>query len=277
MAEDGFANRAELAAWIANEGYKEHFAVSNAFLNYSEGLMGNRVTADKDSRYAHAMALLGGKAYKSYLSSVLLASQGLVEDMGIIARSLVNLCIIARWISNIDREERGRRYIGWFWVEMFEMTRSIPAPPGVQAGIEKGYKSVRGLFQSRNKKGKLVSWKTWHNSSIRQMASEVGMLEYYQGYYAPLSATEHSSALAYFGMAATKTRTGDIVIGLGDHRFLAEYLKCVFICFADVLTLWNDVFNVVKEAELQEKISEGTDFFKTINSRRPVASNMRQP
>lgn len=265
--EKDFANRAELAAWIVNEGYKEHFAVANGFLNYSEGLMGNRVGADKESKYAHAMALLGGKAYKSYLSSVLLASQGLVEDMGIIARSLVNLCIVARWISHTDREARARRYIGWFWVEMYEMTRSTPAPPGVLTGLEKRYKSVRGLFQSRNKKGKLVSWKTWHNSSIKQMAREVGMLEYYQGYYAPLSATEHSSALAYFGMAATKTSGGDIVIGLGDHRFLAEYLKCVFVCFADVLALWNDVFKVAKEPELQAKISQGIDFFKRISRR----------
>ncbi|HXC48004.1 MAG TPA: DUF5677 domain-containing protein [Candidatus Sulfotelmatobacter sp.] len=277
MAENSFANRTELAAWIANEGYKEHFAVANGFLSYSEGLMGNRVAADKDSRYAHAIALLGGKAYKSYLSSVLLASQGLVEDMGIIARSLVNLCIVARWITNTNREARARRYIGWIWVEMFEMTRSNPAPPGVQVGIDERYKSFRGLFQSRNKKGKLVSWKTWHNSSIKEMASEVGMLEYYQGYYAPLSATEHSSALAYFGMAGQKTPSGDIVIGLGDHRFLAEYLKCVFVCFADVLVLWNDVFKVVKEPELRGKISEGIDFFKTINNRRPVTPNTRQP
>jgi len=277
MAEKDFANRAELAAWILNDGYKEHFAVANGLLNYSERLMGNRVGADKDSKYAHAMALLGGKAYKSYLSSVLLGSQGLVEDMGIIARSLVNLCIVARWISDTDREARARRYIGWIWVEMFEMTRSIPAPPRVKVEIEKMHKSVRGLFQSRNKKGKLISWKYWHNSSIKQMASEVGMLEYYRGYYAPLSATEHSSALAYFGMAATKTSSGDIVIGLGDHRFLAEYLKCVFVCFADVLALWNDVFKVAKEPELQAKISQGIDFFKRIQSRPPVAPNTRQP
>ncbi len=256
MAEKDFANRAELAAWILNDGYKEHFAVANGLLNYSERLMGNRVGADKDSKYAHAMALLGGKAYKSYLSSVLLGSQGLVEDMGIIARSLVNLCIVARWISDTDREARARRYIGWIWVE-----------------IEKMHKSVRGLFQSRNKKGKLISWKYWHNSSIKQMASEVGMLEYYRGYYAPLSATEHSSALAYFGMAATKTSSGDIVIGLGDHRFLAEYLKCVFVCFADVLALWNDVFKVAQEPELQAKISQGIDFFKRINTQPRVAPN----
>ena|SRR2546421_6899667 len=237
MGEKDFTNRAELADWIVGVRYKEHFAVANELLNYSEGLMGKRVQADKESKYAHAIALLTGKAYKSYLSSVHLASQGLVEDMGIIARSLVNLCIVARWISDTDKEARARRYIGWIWVEMFEMTRSIPAPPRVRADIEKMYKSVRGLFQSRNKKGKLISWKYWHNSSIRQMASEVGMLEYYRGYYAPLSATEHSSALAYFGMAATKTHSGDMEIGLGDHRFLAEYLKCVFVCFADVLTL----------------------------------------
>jgi len=277
MAEKDFANRAELAAWILNDGYKEHFAVANGLLNYSERLMGNRVGADKDSKYAHAIALLGGKAYKSYLSSVLLSSQGLVEDMGIIARSLVNLCIVARWISDTDREARARRYIGWIWVEMFEMTRSIPAPPRVKVEIEKMHKSVRGLFQSRNKKGKLISWKYWHNSSIKQMASEVGMSEYYRGYYAPLSATEHSSALAYFGMAATKTSSGDIVIGLGDHRFLAEYLKCVFVCFSDVLALWNDVFKVAKEPELQAKISQGIDFFKRIQSRPPVAPNTRQP
>src|SRR5258706_12617813 len=96
--------------------------------------------------------------------------------MGIIARSLVNLCIVARWISNTDREARARRYIGWFWVEMFEMTRSVPAPPRGLAGIEKGGKSARGLFQTRNKKGRLVLWKTWDNSSIKKMAGEIGLL-----------------------------------------------------------------------------------------------------
>ncbi len=277
MAEDDFKNRAELAAWIVNVRYREHFAVANGLINYAEELMRNRVQADKNSKYAHAMALLAGKAYKSYLSSVQLASQGLVEDMGIVVRSLVNLCIVARWISHTDREARARRYIGWFWVEMLEMTRSIPAPPKVRAQIERAYKHVKGLFQSRNKKGKLVSWRTWHNSSIKEMATEVGMLEYYRGYYAPLSATEHSSALAYFGMAATKTQSGDIVVGLGDHRFLAEYLKCAFVCFADVLALWNDVFKVAKEAELEAKISEGIDFFKRIGGRPHAASNSSQP
>src|SRR6266403_2220321 len=165
MVENDFANRTELAAWIVNEGYKEHFAVANGLLNYSEGLMGNRVGTDKDSRYAHAMALLGGKAYKSYLSSVLLASQGLVEDMGIIARSLVNLCIVARWISNTDREARARRYIGWFWVEMFEMTRSVPAPPRVLAGIEKGCKSVRACSNRETRK---ESWFRGKLGIIRQ-------------------------------------------------------------------------------------------------------------
>jgi hypothetical protein len=277
MAEKDFANRAGLADWIVSKRYKEHFAVANELLNYSEELMGKSVRADKDSKYAHAIALLAGKAYKSYLSAVYLASQGLVEDMGIIARSLVNLCIVARWISNTDREARGRRYIGWIWVEMFEMTSSIPAPPKIRADIEKMYKSVKNLFQSKNKKGKLISWKYWHNSSIRQMASEVGMQEYYRGYYAPLSATEHSSALAYFGMGIAKTRSGDIEIGLGDHRFLAEYLKCVFVCFADVLTLWNDVFKSAEEHELQAKISHGLDFFKRIARQQPVAANPGQP
>jgi hypothetical protein len=67
------------------------------------------------------------------------------------------------------------------------------------------------------------------------------------------------------------------VIGLGDHRFLAEYLKCVFVCFAEVLALWNDVFKVAKEPEFQAKISEGIDFFKGIKSQPPVPPNARQP
>src|SRR5205823_10017061 len=68
MTEKDFASRTELVAWIVNNAYKEHFAVANGLLNYSEELMGNRVGADENSKYAHAMALLIGKAYKSYLA-----------------------------------------------------------------------------------------------------------------------------------------------------------------------------------------------------------------
>src|SRR6266849_1163312 len=265
MNKNNFTNRSELATWIVNEGYKNHFSLANGLLRYAEDLMRNGTKADKDSKYAHAMALLTGKAYKSYLSSIHLASQGLIEDMGVIVRSLLNLCIVAHWISDANREARARRYIGWFWIEMFRMTNSIPAPSDVKEQIDKMYRANKGLFQSRNRSGKLLIWTHWHNSSIKQMATETGMPHYYNGYYVPLSATEHSSALSYFGMAASKTNGDEMVIALGDHRFLSEYLKCAFVCFADVLALWNDVFKVAKEADFQAEISKGIDFFKSVS------------
>jgi uncharacterized protein DUF5677 len=256
-----FRNRAELSRWLRKEAYKDEFKQAWALLVKAEQLMSSAVKADAQLAYPRALHLITGKAYKSYYSAVCLGRYGLTEDMGIVTRSLLNLDIVLKWISLSDREDRANRYLEWFWVEMYRLLSVLPAPADLESIIQKQYEKCKRLLEITDRSGKKVMPREWHNTTIKKMADEVDMTAYYAEYYKTLSATEHSSALSYFGMLSEAGPRGTTVVGLGDHRFLRPYLECAYVCFAEIIYRWNEEFNVTDDVTLDREVREGIDFF----------------
>jgi len=264
-----FKARAQLSRWLRKSAYKEEFGVAERLRSRAEQYMSTLVKADAELAYPRAVYLMTGKAYKSYCSALFLARYGFTEDMGVVVRSLLNLDIVLKWISSADREARAKRYLGWFWVEMHRLLTVLPAPPDMEVAIQRQYSKVKRLFEFQSSKGRTLMPREWHNTNIKEMADQVGMTGYYDEYYKTLSATEHSSALSYFGMLAESGPGGTTVIGLGDHRFLRPYLECAFVCFSEVIYVWNEVFGVMDSAVLDGELSADVEFFRAKRNVRP--------
>ncbi len=261
MEEGPFNSESEFSNWLEQQKYPEHFKHAKLLLVTAEDALEKKVEAPSDSAYAKAIALIFGRAYKSYFSAVRLGVAALTEDMGVIVRSLLNLYIIGLWISKSHREARARRYLAWYWIEMHRLLSLIPAPPDAGDEIEREYRKYKGLFEYRDSRGKLRMLDQWHDSNVKQMATAVGLTQHYNAVYKPLSATEHSSALSYFGMLSGSDQSVGTTIALRDHKFVPFYLGYGYQYLAGVLFLWNKQFGALDSAALDEQIRKALNFF----------------
>jgi hypothetical protein len=261
MEDEQFKDEAEFTQWLETQKYPEHFRRARLLRSKTEDALVKGGLAPSGSAYAKAVALIFGKAYKSYVSALCLAGRGLTEDMGVVVRSLLNLFIIAKWIATADREARATRYLEWYWVEMYKLMDLIPAPQSAKTDIEQEYRRVKPFFEHMDKKGNMRMPVTWHGSNIRQMATEVGLVQHYQIVYAPLSAYEHSSSLAYFGMLSDADRDGGTLIRLRDHQFVPFYLGYGYQYLAGILWIWNDQYSAFNPRVLDTELMEGVQFF----------------
>jgi len=261
MQEPEFENEAQFTSWLERQMYPRHFDYAYSLLSLAEDAMERKVEAPSSSAYARAIVLILGKAYKSYLSAVRLGSAGLTEDMGVIIRSLLNLYIIARWISKSHREDRARRYLAWFWIEMYRLLELVPTPADSRQEIEREYRRYKGLFEYRHRRGNLRMTVHWHRSNIKRMATETGLLQHYNVVYKPLSATEHSSALSYFGMLSESDKNNHTLIRLRDHEFVPFYLGYGYQYLAGVLFLWSHQFRVIEPNVFDTRVKGALDFF----------------
>jgi len=261
IEDEQFEDEAELIQWLETQKYPEHFRWARMLRSKTEDALVKGGHAPSDSAYAKAVALIFGKAYKSHVSALCLAGRGLTEDLGVVVRSLLNLYIIARWIATADREARAVRYIEWFWVEMWKLMDLAQPPQSTRTDIEKEYTRAKPLFEYVDKKGKRRMPDTWHASNIKQMATEVGLLQHYQIVYAPLSAYEHSSSLGYFGMLSDADRQGGTLIRLRDHQFVPFYLGYGYQYLAGILWMWNEQFLAFDPAALDSELRRGVQFF----------------
>ena len=261
MDDEHFQDEAEFTEWLETRKYPEHFKRAKLLRSKSEDALVKGGQAPSGSAYAKAVALIFGKAYKSYVSAIYLGARGLTEDMGVVIRSLLNLYIIAKWIGTKDREARAMRYLEWFWVEMYQLLDLIPVPQSSRDDIEQEHRRVRPLFEYVGKTRDRRMPDTWHGSNIKQMASEVGLTQHYQIVYKPLSAYEHSSSLAYFGMLSDAGREGGTLIRLRDHQFVPFYLGYGYQYLAGTLWIWNDQYSAFDAAVLETELKEGVAFF----------------
>jgi len=262
MGEPEFTNESELRRWLETEKYPLHFEQCSRLIALAEEAMEKGGQRDAELSYPKAIALILAKAYKSFYSSVVLGRIGMTEDMGILVRSLLNLLIVAKWIAQEDREERASRYVQWFWVEMYRLLDQIQAPEDSRTVIEEEYEKRRVFFEVKKKGGKLPLY--WHNSNIKTMARETGLLQHYSVVYGPLSATEHSSPLSYFGMLSESEAPETVTkIRLRDHSLVPFYLGYGFQYLAGILWLWNDEFAALDKDFLDAQIRSSLDVFKS--------------
>lgn len=259
QTEPQFETEEEMAVWIESRAYVRHFAYARKLLGLAEQAMLKGGAAVQGAAFPQAIALILAKAYKSFYSATLLGRLALTEDMGVLIRSLLNLHIIARWIAFSDTQNRAQRYVQWFWVEMRGLLDLIPAPEDSRKAIEEEYRKRKKLFGIKEKPRR---GQTWHGSTIRAMAEEVGLLQHYKIVYHPLSAMEHSSSLSYFGMLSeSETPENVTLVKVRSHQFVPYYLQYGFEYLAGVLSLWNREFSAFDPKELEVMVQEAVSFF----------------
>ena len=221
-----------------------------------------------ESAYDRAVWMICGRAYKSYHAILNLSEIAYTEDAGIILRSLFNLLVINRWIASGNQDERARKYLGWFWIEMkknLDYDRGKVSDDLADKAL-KNYEAHKRFFEYKDDSGVTRMRKKWHEpeaATLEQMADGVGLKDHYEGLYRPLSSIEHSDAVAYFAMVSqTETKDGGPSLALHSDLFVPAYIRNAFQYFAEIFATWNSVHKGVDETKLSGVIQPGMDFFR---------------
>jgi len=154
-----------------------------------------------------------GKAHKTHRAILILCGQGYGEDAAVLLRTLLELAIDVRYMKLDPGEDRGQRWLDYYWVTRYEFSRTaaksslaefddvrqeIQQHPEVQERIEAEARRVqqRWKFWKDEHKGNLVRPGNWHGSNTRQIPREIGWELSYDLVYSQTSLLSHTSVRA---------------------------------------------------------------------------------
>jgi hypothetical protein len=146
------------------------------------------------------------KGLNSFRSVTFLCKEGLGDEAGLLARSLLNLSFLVKGTQQ-EKEERANRFLGWFRKQRIDYINSIEQTPTAKEQAE--WDKVRHLFEYVDKKKKIRLVDNWHgNTIIRELAASLkedqpppkgyrswAELHYVEGYKV-LSDIDHSNPIA---------------------------------------------------------------------------------
>lgn len=247
--------------------FPTHFQHAYRLYDLAHGAL-NGFNREVETAYERATLLICGKAFKSYYAILYLCEVAHTEDAGVILRSLFNLLVIQRWLRIDDSEAKSKKYLGWFWVVMYESIEHDRAivSPDLAAMVKEQYNNHKALFefQERGQAGMSKKWYQPEVNTIEQMAEQVGLKDHYEGIYRPLSSLEHSDALGYFSIVAqAQPKVDGSKLALFSDQFVPTYIRNAFMYFMDTLRTWNKVHAAFEEAKLDEIIEPAFGFFNS--------------
>ena len=218
--------------------------------------------------YQASLVLIYPRAYKSFDSIRRLCEVASCEDAAVILRCLLNLLVVARWLS-LKPQKRARKYFAWHWVEMHRQAKQFQdcVPAAWVSDIEKHFEAVRSQFEYKDPKDKTKFARHWYEPeahSIYDLFKEVGLEKQYEEGYKPLSGVEHSDAMAFFAMIAGAEKKGDErKLEIQSDLFVPHYLRNAFQYFADIFGICNKTIHLADYKEFEETVSSGINFYKS--------------
>jgi hypothetical protein len=149
---------------------------------------------DLSSPFSRALDILFIQAFKSHGSLYVLCVRGQGEDAGTILRRMLEIAIQVRYLSveaaPAERDTRGRRYLAYYWLQVPELVKD-----GLCADTHRWWLTHYNAYKNLvcDERGRpFRNW--WGNSSIRDLASSLGLMATYDEDYRFLSQMAHCTA-----------------------------------------------------------------------------------
>jgi Family of unknown function (DUF5677) len=261
----------QFAEWLYAK-YKEHFDHYYKLHQFAQAALLAHRSFTKDS-YHGALQLIAPRAFKSFDSVRRLCEVALCEDAAVVARCLLNLMAVTRWIS-LDKEKRAKKFMGWYWVELHDRVEKDPQKfsPLASAEIQKRFETEKSQFEFVNKKGKADFARQWYQPevhSIYDLFKEVDLGPVYEGAYRELSGTEHSDVMAFYSMfAEAEVKDGERKLAVQSYSLVPNYLRAAFQYFADTFGMCNKTLALADEKEFEEIAAAGIIFYRTSSQQK---------
>jgi len=150
--------------------------------------------------YQRAMLFFFCRAYKSYRAIVLLYKSGYVEDATSLARSIYELRVQVRWMSD-DPLSRGKLFIDHWFTSGFGTLQILRRHhPGNRRELDTGERQMRigagrerlHLFQDPVGAERSVRGNWWGGGGIRRLLEDLHLVNEYDVIYSQLSDYTHS-------------------------------------------------------------------------------------
>lgn len=212
------------------------------------------------------------KAFKTYEATGLLCRSGYGEDAFMLARTLLELMVIASYILQDDTEDRLMRYMSYDWVtrkkmydyivtkddSLAELNKEIESGnrDNTLAEVEEEYKKAMEKYKYKNGR--------WSDKSIRGMCEAIGRVDLYHKVYSLQCTIGHTNARSMNDY--TKITDEGTILNIGDNYDLAsKTLAVVFECFFHIAKETGDRFGWGIESQLKELEKR---FSKEVNNLR---------
>lgn len=201
--------------------------------------------------YARALDMLFIQAFKSFSSLYVLCVRGLGEDAATILRRLLEVSMQAKFLAQDpkEREDRGRRYMAYFWAQVpTDLRRDLD--PATRRWWQEMFERHKG-FLSFHPHGQV---KNWWGGTIRDLFAKLRREDTYDEDYNLLSQMAHGTSQGI--LLEKRAERIEILTG----RMVPEIL--VFGCRYVLLIaqLWNECFNVIDEETMSSLMAEALAF-----------------
>ncbi|HKF53279.1 MAG TPA: DUF5677 domain-containing protein [Candidatus Acidoferrales bacterium] len=251
--------------YTKHQPYFDH--VYRLFMFAQEALRNYKGLAT-DAYYA-SLQLICPRAFKSFDSVRRLCEIASCEDAAVVLRSLLNLMAVTRWIS-LDPTKRGKRYLAWYWVQMYRISQQSKArfPQAWIPETHKRYAAEKAQFEYQDGKGRTQMVKHWYQpeaNTIRDLFKQVELEQHYVEAYEPLSGVEHSDVMAFFPMIAHAERReeeNERALAIQSDLYVPHYLRNAFQYFADIFGMCNKTMPLADDKRFREIVDEGIQFYK---------------
>ncbi len=202
-----------------------------------------------------------GKAYKTHAAILLLCREGYGEDAAILSRSLFELSITAKYISDDSTGARAKKFVDFDWVirarryeysltnaEMTkEFEKRIAADPQTSekiATILREAKKVKeGYTEQELRKG-------WAGKSIKEIADAAGRTDIYKTVYSLQCDLSHSAVSVSNDYLREAGETLSMEIAPSDN-WIERALVISIQHLVDLIEVWSAIFAFDVEESLK--------------------------
>jgi uncharacterized protein DUF5677 len=202
--------------------------------------------------YARALDILFVQQFKSHGSLYFLCVHGHGEDGATILRRMLEIAFQADYLSNDvpDRDRRAMKYLAWFWLQT-EVRLKANIPDDQKTWWEEKYKAHKHLILGANGRP-FRNW--WGDSSIRDLAGQLGLADTYDQDYRFLSQMAHCTS-----QGVLMERVGN-TLEIRTGLLVREILVFGTRYMISVAKQWNDVFGLLEATQLAELAVEAVNF-----------------
>ena len=193
------------------------------------------------------------KAFKSFSAVIVLCEQELIEDAGIVLRSLFNLLVNVSWLAKEQQEERAKRYYYWIWIRLYKMREPLNFSGNQLRKVEEQYRKWKHLFEFTDSRNTTKLQNNWFgNRTLESLAEQVGLGHDYQLMYRTLSSIEHSDMVGLRYLSSGSHADNDWSVDASSEELLDVCLGANANYFLHIFQTWNSVFQKVNTKAFEE-------------------------
>lgn len=209
---------------------------------------------DLSSPFSRALDILFVQAFKSHGSLHVLCVRGHGEDAATILRRMLEIAIQVRYLSvetaPAERDMRGRMYLAYYWLQV-----PRPIKDGLCGDTHRWWLTHYSAYKHlvSDKRGRpFRNW--WGDSSIRDLASSLGLVATYDEDYRFLSQMAHCTAQGILFAQRGK------IVEIRTDLLVREILVFGTRYMIAIAQLWNEPFGLLSSRDLASLGHEALSF-----------------